>query len=254
MHQPTLRVLRILVLVAGNEKSLRLSDFSRELNIPKSTLLPILQTLCAERYLSQDDAGRYTPGNALFSISVGFSNSFPVLKYVHEQLSALVGILDETCYFGTLDNGSVLYLDKVDSTQPLRMLTSIGHRLPAYATGIGKSLLMDKTEAELSEIYPDGLSALTDQTVKDIPSLYHQLTQARLEGYTWEIEESTKHVRCFAAPIRKHGNIVAAISVTVPLFRYDPQSMPQLIRTLQTTAAQIGRTFEETNAHFGDSF
>jgi len=254
MHQPTLRVLRILELVTGSSKGLRLSEFSRELDIPKSTLLPILQTLCAQRYLTQDDAGRYVPGTALFTIGAGFSRSFPVLEYVHGQLQQLVNILDETCYFGTLDGGSVLYLDKVDSTQPLRMLTSIGHKLPAYATGIGKSLLMELSDEELTQLYPDGLKPLTQHTITDISALRQQLLSARLDGYTWEIEESTQHARCFAVPIRKFNKIVAAISVTIPLFRFAESERETVIRSLQETANQIGRTFEDTNAHFGDSF
>ena len=253
MHQPTLRVLEVLQAVVKDSSSKQLSDFSRELNIPKSTLLPILQTLCQYRYLSQDSGG-YRAGTTLFSIGSALRGSFPTLDYVHSQLEALVQATGETCYFGVLEDGFVLYLDKVDSPHPLRMLTSVGHRLPAYATGIGKALLCDLEEDDLRRLYPQGLHPLTDRTITDSNMLAMQLAQARTDGYCWEVEESTRHIRCFAAPIRKNGRIAAAVSVAIPVFRYEEMQPETIIRLLQQTAAEISRTFTQTDAHFGDIF
>lgn len=253
MHNPTMRVLKILGMISQNE-NLRLSDFSRELQIPKSTLLPILQTLCDCRYLNQNEDGRYTAGSSLFALGVSFSDSFPVLAYVRSQLTELVHKFGETCYCGTLINGSVLYLDKVDSSQPLRVLTSLGKQLPAYATSIGKALLMDKSEADLIKLYPDGLKPLTANTITDMSVLTRQLSLARQEGYTWEVEESTEHIRCFAAPIRKFGQIVAAISIAIPLFRYQQEQQEKIVKSLTQCADRMGQTIEKTNAHFGEAF
>lgn len=253
MHQPTLRVLQVLQSMT-TDSGKRLADLSRELDIPKSTLLPILQTLCQQQYLTQDDSGRYSAGTSLFSLGAAFAGRFPILRFVHQQLSELVRQVGETCYFGILDGSDVLYLEKSDSPQPLRMLTSVGHRLPAYATGIGKALLMEKSVQQLQELYPLSLTPLTANTVTDLPQLYAQLRQARLDGYTWEVEESTPHVRCFAVPVRKHGAIVAAISVTIPLFRYEENQKDALLTLLQTTATQIQETIEQTDAHFTNIF
>lgn len=254
MHQPTFRVLQVLEQIARKDTSQRLTDISRELGIPKSTLLPILQTLCQQKYLAQDDLGRYSAGVSLFSLGTSFSGSFPVLEYARQQLDSLVEKLGETCFFGTLDGGHVLYLEKVESPQPLRMLTSVGRHLPAYATGIGKALLCDHSPQQLQALYPQELTALTEHTVTDLSQLSDQLRQMRQAGYTWECEESTPHVRCFAVPIRKHGAIVAAISVTIPLFRYNEEDRPKIIHAIQAAAAQMSTVFEQTNAHFGDLF
>ena len=253
MHNPTIRVLKILGMISQNQ-NLRLSDFSRELDIPKSTLLPIMQTLCQYRYLSQNEDGKYTAGSALFTLGASFFDSFPVLEYIRSQLADLVELFGETCYCGTLVNGSVLYVEKVDSSQPLRMLTSLGKQLPAYATSIGKALLLDKTEEELCALYPNGLKPLTSNTLTDISELSEQLSVARQDGYTWEIEESMEHIRCFAAPIRKFGKIVAAISIAIPLFRYQEDKKDEIVKFLCQYAQQMSRTIEQTNAHFGEAF
>lgn len=254
MHQPTLRVIEILSLVARSGGDLRLTDFSRELNIPKSTLLPILQTMCQNRYLFQDNRGLYSAGTALFSMAAAFSGCFPLLDYVEQELDSLVQQLEETCYFGALEEGNVLYLCKKDSPHPLRLLIGTGRRLPAYATSLGKAMLMDHTEQQLADIYPGGLQSVTPHTVTDMQTLVRQLNRARIDGYTWEKEESTQDVRCFAVPIRKSGRIVAAISVAIPLFRYDESKKAAITAALQERAAKIGKTIEETNAHFGELF
>lgn len=254
MHQPTLRVLEVLQAVAKDSSSKQLSDFSKELNIPKSTLHPILQTLCENRYLYQDELGRYRAGTALFSIGASFSGSFPLLDYVGQELEQLVQTFRETCFFGALVQGDVLYLCKQDSPHPLRFLTEAGRRLPAYATGIGKALLLEHTPAQLQALYPHELRPLTGNTITDLPRLQEQLEEGRDRGFTWELEESTESVRCFGVPIRKNGKITAAISMAIPLFRFDEAAQDAIVSALQTCAARIGATMEATDAHFGELF
>ena len=254
MHQPTERVLGVLKLITEAPGGKRLADFSRELDIPKTTLLPILSTLCQRHYLYQDDMGRYFADKALYSMGAAFSGCFPILGYIHSQLSKLVDILGETCYFGVLEDGMVLYLEKVESPQPLRMLTAAGRKLPAYATSLGKMLLAGKTEEELRALYPEGLEPLTEYTVTDFSVLAQQTAQALAGGYAWELEESTRHIRCFAVPIYKRSKIIAAISVAIPLFRYEQEQQERILQVLRAAADQISRTIEDTDAHFGDVF
>lgn len=254
MHQPTERVLGVLKLVTESAAGKRLADFSRELDIPKTTLLPILTTLCQRHYLYQDDMGRYFADTALFSLGAAFSGCFPVLGYIRSELSKLVDILGETCYFGVLEDGMVLYLEKAESPQPLRMLTSVGRALPAYATSIGKMLLAGRTEEELRQLYPEGLKPLTEHTVSDFATLVRQTDEALRCGYAWELEESTQHIRCFSMPVYKNGKIIAAVSVAIPLFRYQEEQKDKLLAALQSATQQISRTIQETDAHFGDVF
>lgn len=254
MHAPTLRVLGILRLAGSRRDGLRLSEFSALLEIPKSTLVPILQTLCQQRFLHLTPSGHYTAGTALFTLGAELSGAFPVLEYLRSELESMVQTLGETCYCGALEEGTVLYLEKVDSPQPLRMLTGTGKRLPAYATSLGKALLLDKSREELLALYGSDLQPLTPNTLTTVTALSRQLAQAREWGYTWEIEESTDHIRCFAAPIRKHGTIVAAVSVAIPLFRYEESNKETYLATLKRHAARIGQTLEKTDAHFGELF
>jgi len=222
---------------------MRLSEISRELEMPKSTLLPILQTMVQERYIGKDDSERYGLGFALLEIGAAARSAFSVSEQIRENLKMLVDQFTETCYYGVLEGGKVLYMEKVDSTQPLRMLTSIGHRLPAYATGIGKALLMEKTEAELKALYADNMAPLTKNTLQSTAILYQQLQQAKALGYAWEIEESTEHIRCFAVPVRVNGEITGAVSIAIPVFRYQEEQKEIIIQALKNTADRIAKGF-----------
>ena len=176
------------------------------------------------------------------------------MDYVHRELISLVEKFGETCYFGIPDGGNVLYLDKVDSPNPLRMLTAIGRRLPAYATGVGKALLMGKSEAELRKLYPSGLTALTPKTVTDISALYEQLSAAERDGYAWEIEESTEFIRCFAVPVKKLGRTVGAVSIAIPVFRYDESKRGEIVKALLDAADRLGGLIEATDGGFDNIF
>ena len=246
MHQPTERVIKIFELAASSSEGKRLADFSAELDIPKSTLLPILATLCERHYLARE-SDRYYPGAALFSLARSFGKETSTMDHVHRELVALVEKFGETCYFGIPDGGNVLYLDKVDSPNPLRMLTTIGRRLPAYATGVGKALLMGKSEGELRSLYPEGLYPLTSKTVTDISVLADQLAKAEAEGYAWECEESTEFIRCFAVPVKKLRSTVAAISIAIPIFRYDESRRGEIVKELIDTADRLGGLIEATD-------
>lgn len=248
MHKPTARVLEILELLSTAEDSMRLAEISRALEIPKSTLLPILQTMVECRYLQKNDSDRYTLGMALVGAAAAAGKHYSPQKCIKTCLKELVEAFRETCYYGVLDHDRVLYMEKVDSPQPIRMLTAIGHRLPAYATGLGKALLMDHTPAQLEALYPQGLTPLTEKTVPNISALAAQLAEAKALGYAWEVEESTEHIRCFSVSVRKGGSIVGAVSMAIPMFRYREEEKENITAALQKTASQLGNLLQQTES------
>ncbi|MBO5883550.1 MAG: IclR family transcriptional regulator [Clostridia bacterium] len=254
MHQPTVRVIEILELVLKSNTGLRLSDISKRLAIPKGTLLPILNTLCGYKYLTRNDRDEYLGGIALLSLENTLSSNYPILDFVRSEFEDMSEKFGETFYFGVLEDGYVLYLHKVDSTNPLRMLINTGRKLPAYATGIGKALLTDKTYEELSTMYPCDLPPLTKNTVKTTKDLSLQLEEARKCGFSYEIEESMEHIRCFSVPVRKSGTIIAAISVAIPTFRYNEADKDEIIEMLKEKAVSIGNIAEKTNTTFKNIF
>ena len=184
----------------------------------------------------RNGADRYFPGFALLALGTAAKAAYGPSDFIRAHLKKLVEQFQETCYYGIPQGSDVLYLEKIDSPQPLRMLTEIGRRLPAYATGLGKALLMDLTPEQLNALYPKGMKPLTENTITDPDVLYAQLQEAKQLGYTWETEESTAHIRCFAVPVRQGEKIIGAVSIAIPIFRYRETEKSAIVNALKETA------------------
>lgn len=75
-------------------------------------------------------------------------------------MTNIVNSCSETCQLGILDNNEVLYIGKVDSPEPIRLISYVGKKIPANCTGLGKALLCDFDKEKLISLYPDGLKVL----------------------------------------------------------------------------------------------
>ena len=90
------------------------------------------------------------------------------MEEIKTIMTNMVNVCSETCHYAILIEGDVLYLQKIDSPEPIRMFSSIGKRLPAYGTGLGKALLMDHNMDQLRSLYPNGLKKLTKNTASSV--------------------------------------------------------------------------------------
>lgn len=219
-HRTTGRILDILELIASTPNTHTLSAISQILNVPKSSISPILQELVSRGYLCLSMEQKYSIGLSLYDIGSGFLKQFNFLEEVEKYLINMTNVCNEASHFSVLSGGDVLYLKKVNSPEPIRMVSFIGNKLPAYSTALGKSLLLDYSLEQLHQLYPDGLTKITPNTITDFNILSRQLNEGREKGYTYEIEESNQYIRCIAVPIRKENHVVAAISIATPIFRY----------------------------------
>ena len=240
-HRATQRVIEILQCVSRDtDQGLTLTDLAGMLQAPKSSLVPIVHTLCEMGMLSLNKStSRYCIGFKAYEIGNVYVQRGGINADIEAEMHDIVAQCGETCLFAQLVGGDVFYLFKVDSTEAVRTVVSPGQRLPAYATGIGKALLSGKTKEELLALYPDGLHALTPHTITDLDRLYYQLEEIQRNGLAFECEESTPYIRCVAVPIRKDGIVRAAMSIAVPVFRYDPQKEALVIRLLREAQIKV---------------
>lgn len=244
-HRATQRVIEILQCVAQDTaQGLTLTDLAGMLQAPKSSLFPIVHTLCEMGMLSLDKStSRYSIGFKAYEVGNVYVRRGGLAADIQAEMHDIVAQCGETCLFAQLVGGDVFYLFKVDSTEAVRTVVSPGQRLPAYATGIGKALLAGKSKEEIQALYPQGLIALTSHTITDVDRLYYQLEEIERNGLAFECEESTPYIRCVAVPLRKDGHVRAAMSIAVPIFRYNPEKEAQVIRLLREAQIKIESLF-----------
>jgi DNA-binding IclR family transcriptional regulator len=181
---------------------------------------------------------------------MSFINSGDSLKYIEKIMDDVVDKCLETTHFAVLDKGNVVYLLKKDSPQAIRMISSVGKTLPAYATGIGKALLIDYSIEDLHQIYPDGLVPMTDNTITDFEELYNQLVSFKKDDISYEYEESNKDVQCVAVAVRKGGRIIASVSVAIPIFRCSEEKIVEIRDILLEAKKILENYFVNANVSF----
>jgi DNA-binding IclR family transcriptional regulator len=240
-HRSTARVLDILeYLAASRGGGSTLTELSQELDAPKSSLFPILRTLLNRKYIQLDRrSNRYYIGISSYVLGASFSINQNAMDFILNVMESVVKSCEETCQLGVLDREKVLYIRKVDSPQPIRMISHVGNRLPANGTAIGKALLSGLSNEEVRKMYADGLPRLTEHTIVDLDALLDQLEEIRKSGIAWEREESTDQVCCWAVPLYRGGQIFASLSVSVPLFRCSDEKESLVLNSLFKAKQEI---------------
>ena len=238
-HRATARVLDILERLAASQDGLTLTELSLAMDAPKSSLFPIVHTLEERRYLRQEtDTGRYTIGPGALALGASAAAD-QGLRPIVQVMKRVVAQCQETCQLGILDQSSVLYVEKEDSPQAIRMISQVGNRLPANATAIGKALLSGLSDQQVRALYAGGLPRLTEQTVTDLEALLAQLRAVREGAIATEREESTPQLACWAVPLRQRQRVFSALSVSVPLFRCQPEKVDLVRRCLTEAQREI---------------
>jgi len=225
-HRSTSRILDILEMLASAANGYTLTEIARQIDAPKSSIFPILHTMLERHYISLDsNSGRYSIGVSTFAVGNTYMNTKSLLSHLTSGMNELVNVCNETCSMGVLDGANVLYVSKIDSPQSLRLVTHVGKLIPANCTALGKALLSRKTYDELKEIFPGKMSACTKNSITNLDRLYEDIEKVEENGYAYENQEFAEQILCVAMPISRNGSIVAAISVSIPAFRYDEKKL-----------------------------
>lgn len=242
-HKPTERVLDILELLASNPEGLSLTEISNLIQSPKSTIHPILQTMSKRKFIYLNKStSKYTIGISSYCIGTSYSNEMNVLDFIKSQMQYIVDHSNEICQLGILDKSEVLYIAKVDSDNPIRLVSSVGKRLPAYCTALGKALLIDKNIEEIKGLYPDGLKPYTDNTITNFDVLYKEVVDCRKNNFAFEQSEINDYSSCIAVPLINNSRAIASLSVSIPTFRIDDKKI-EVIKSLLLDAKSNIETF-----------
>ena len=237
-HRTTERILDVLELTAQNSREgLSFSDISRELEIPKGSLSPLLSTLCCRRFLYLNKKNqKYYIGESLFSLGRCYVDDSNILNRIDEVMKQLSMEAQATCFLGVLSDNEVFYLMKKNAPVNLQVTAIPGYRLPAYCTGLGKALIAEKTVDELKDMYPNGMKKITENTITDLDVLVKQLEEVRESGFSYEREESSPYIQCIACPIKMKGRTIAAVSVAFPIMIDSRREKEKIKESLKSNA------------------
>lgn len=181
------RALRLLKVLGPDRTRATLSEFAREVDLPPSTTLRLLQTLESEGFLSRLADGTYTFGTTILHLGLVAKESVQLVEFTHPHLDRITKSTGETTNLGIRDSATgVLYIDQRLSRHSLRSHSWLGRIVPIDGTSIGAAL-----EGKVNE-----------------------------EGWTATARTIEEGITAVASPIYdRSGAIVAAINITGPTSR-----------------------------------
>ena len=236
--------LSVLELLLQKGSSMNMIELSEKLGFYPSTTHRILDTLKHWGYVEQDShTQKYQLGLKALELGMAKLHQMDLVREASPYLKELVNQCNETVHLGVLEEGEVLYLAKEESSQTIRMISYVGKRAFLHCTALGKILLAYMSEEEREKILEDReLPRLTENTITDKRELEKELSKVREQSFALDREENEKDVRCVAAPIRNHqGKVIAAISISTPIFRIDKDTQNNLKKALMETSRKISK-------------
>lgn len=232
--------MRILKAVSREDGGITLAEISRRAGLPTATAQRLVDTLLTEGLLSRRDK-KYALGPFAFELGkrAELSMSLPSLaKPFLERLREETG---ENANLAVLDGTEVVYLACAESPRMMRTFTVPGARVAAHATGVGKVLLASLDGTRIDALYQGKpLTRYTAKTIVDLDELKGHLETARKEGFALDEGEREEDVVCVAAPVLDHsGKVVAAISVSGPSYRLNPENLEQVKERVMACALEF---------------
>ncbi|MCL5962178.1 MAG: IclR family transcriptional regulator [Chloroflexi bacterium] len=239
------RAVAILDSFSSGDEELGITELSDRVGLHPATVHRLLCTLEHRRLIEQDQkSSKYRLGFKLFELGSLVSNALDVRKMAHPYLLELVERGGETAHLMVLEGRDIVFVDKVESANPFRMVSQIGKRLPAHCSGAGKCLLARLPDRDLEAILAGApLPNLTPKSITELGGLRQHLSQVRLQGFAVDDEETQAGLRCIGAPIFDHsGKAVAAISISGPVARVSKKQIPFFVQLVRGTAQDISRS------------
>jgi DNA-binding IclR family transcriptional regulator len=235
------RGLRLLGLFAAEEKGLAATDVARLSGLPVSTVHRFLVNLESAGFLSCDNTGLYQLGIACVSLGHAVRGQLDVRRASLPRLQELNHRTRETVHLTVRHGLSAVYVEKLDSPEPLRIHSRIGATVPLYCTAVGKVMLAYLPDAEREKTLEQlELKRFTENTVSNLQQLQAELHRTRKKGYACDLEEHEPHIRCIAAPIWDHAGIVnASLSVTGPAVRMSTARLRQIAPLIRDAGLRI---------------
>ena len=181
----------------------------------------------------------------------------PLTAGFHGVARRLLARHNETTCLTVLDGHDSVFIAKEETTHAVRLVTSVGSRLPAFASASGRAMLAYRPEEEVAALYGDcELETPTGRRLEGLDELMQILREARRRGYAENVDETALGLHCLAAPVGPPGRVVAAITLCVPSGRMSASRkramLPDLIRAAREIVPHTGDAAREIATHPGD--
>lgn len=236
-----LKAADIMDYIAQATVAPTLADLAENLNISKPTILKILRTLEYCDYITmQENDKRYYLGVKFLKYADSVTSNNSLSLAAQASLFELRNDIEETVNLGILQSNSVILINKLESPQSIKLVSTIGGKMNLYSSSLGKAMLSCFNDEQLaSYLTHTPLIPLTANTITDKGLLKADIDLARQKGYALEKGENEPDVICVGFPLFKNNRIYGAFSITAPAYRVDDEKIQRFVQAGKIAQSQI---------------
>lgn len=238
-----MRGLRVLEAFNGTEPELSITEIAERAAISRAAARRIAMTLHHTGYLGRSARNGYSLTPQVLALATAYLSGHRISDSVQPILTRLRQLSGRSASLAVLEGHDIVYIARAATTGPMQIHIDVGQKLPAHATAMGRVLLADLVEPELSKwLGAMKLAPLLSTTLTDPDLLRAEILRARERGYATVNGEIAAGIRVIAVPVRSQtGRIVAALNLTAQsAFESGEDDATQYLPDLQKAATEIG--------------
>lgn len=212
------RAKAILDLVAQSEQPPNISEISRALGLPKSSVHGLCNTLADLGMLARGGECTFTLGGHVMVWANAFAAKSDMIASFLKLWDETPELRNNTVTLSTLERGDVTYIATKEGRSPLGIAFRIGMRLPAPFTATGKAMLATHPDSMLDDLFGAGLpEPLTRMSVRHLEDLKREIHLIRQRGYSIDNGQVREGMYCFGAAIRGFASpeAIGGIAISV---------------------------------------
>lgn len=231
----------------ANVDEIGVTELSKRLKLHKNNVFRLLATLEARGYIEQNKiTENYRLGLKCLQLGQTFIHQMGLLAQSRAILEDLSKTTNESAYVAVRKGNSIIPLDFVEPSRPIRVVSFLGTVLPAHCTAAGKVHLVFEAETSASQHLPTVLERYTENTIVDIGALREHMSKIGESGYAVEYGEFMEDVSAVAVPIRDYTrSLVGTLAVVGPGHRLTKETMhsdiaPALLKAGSELSRRLG--------------
>ncbi|MFD0915016.1 IclR family transcriptional regulator [Pseudahrensia aquimaris] len=235
------KAMQVLEVIATAQKPMRFTDVLKKVDQPRGTLHRQISNLIEEGLVDISADNAYTPGIRLLKFASRAWSQNTLRSLAQPHIEALHKATGETVHLGQMGDLEVIYLDKIESNQTVRMHSQVGKASPLYCTGIGKAMLarlpLGEAKARTARIE---FHRYTPTTITSATALMRELNEIKTTSISHDREEHESGIYCVAASIASpDGETIGGLSVTAPRYRISDETIGEWEHLVRSAAYAI---------------
>jgi DNA-binding IclR family transcriptional regulator len=236
------KFMAVLQLIADAGEPPTIARLAAESGYPRPTVYRIVGALISEGLVVEGERGGcYALGPRLMSLASRSWERSDLRIAATDALQALRDATRETVHLAVRSGSEMVYVEKLESPQAVRMASRIGTRVTLYSSSVGKAYLSTQTPAQRDALlFGIALQRFTPNTITERGALDAELDATRARGYAEDREENEAQIFCYgSAIVGANGATLGCVSVSIPVFRKSATPLETYVEPLRQACRAI---------------